>query len=226
MKAHISIAWAVAVLPGVLLAAPVRGDAKLDQRIRSAADVYQELLKEPDRGVPEALLEKCRGIAVIPHVVKGAIGYGARYGRGVISHRDSSGAWSPPSFLTLTGGSIGLQIGGQSSDVVLFFMTDHGVRSLIGSKFTLGGTASVAAGPVGRSAEASTDLKLDAEIYSYAKAKGLFAGVSLEGARLAPDEKANGAYYGTPVTAEGLLFGSTTPTLPASATVFLHVLPK
>lgn len=217
---------AALVLPALLLATPARTpDAKLAERVRDASAVYQELLKEPDRAVPETLLANARGIAVIPHVIKGALGYGARYGRGVISCRDSSGAWSPISFVTLTGGSIGFQIGGQSSDVVLFFMTDRGARSLIGSKFTLGGSASVAAGPVGRTGEASTDVKLNAEIYSYAKAKGLFAGVSLEGARLAPDEKANAQYYGAPATAQALLFEHRSPRRPAEAEAFLNVLP-
>jgi lipid-binding SYLF domain-containing protein len=213
------------LLVALTIASPAAGQANLGERVRNAAEVYRELLHEPDRGVPTALLQQCRCVAVIPHVVKGAIGYGARYGRGVISCRDSTGGWSPISFVTLTGGSLGLQIGGESSDVVLFFMTERGARSLISSKFTLGGKASVAAGPAGRSAEASTDVKLNAEIYSYAKAKGLFAGVSLEGARLAPDEKANGQYYGAPVTARTLLFGLSTVELPPEAREFLNALP-
>jgi lipid-binding SYLF domain-containing protein len=207
------------------LASPALGDPKLEQRVRTATDIYRELLKEPDRGVPHALLERCRCIAVVPHVIKGALGFGARYGRGVISCRDSSGRWSPISFITLTGGSFGFQVGGESSDFVIFFMTDRGARSLISSKFTLGGKASVAAGPVGRSAEASTDIKLDAEIYSYAKAKGLFAGISLEGARLAPDENANERYYGEPASAKSLLFGKQAPKIPSEAQEFLSALP-
>jgi len=221
-----SIRWAVLLLPALTLASPALGDARLEQRVRNANEVYRELLQEPDRGVPQALLERCRCIAVIPHVIKGAIGYGARYGRGVISCRDSAGAWSPISFVTLTGGSVGFQIGGESSDFVLFFMTERGARSLISSKFTLGGKASVAAGPVGRSAEASTDLKLDAEIYSYAKAKGLFAGISLEGARLAPDEKANEQYYGVPASARWLLFGHDRPHNPPEAAELLSAFPE
>ena len=133
--------------------------------------------------------------------------------------------WSPISFVTLAGGSFGLQLGGESSDFVLFFMNDRGVRSMIASKFTLGGKASIAAGPVGRSAEASTDVRLDAEIYSYAKAKGLFAGISLEGARLAPDEKANAEYYGKPATAQALLFDHHAPRMPAEEQAFLKSLP-
>ncbi|HET7226714.1 MAG TPA: lipid-binding SYLF domain-containing protein [Candidatus Eisenbacteria bacterium] len=219
---------AAALLLAAMLATAAAADTqvgKLDERVRRATEVYRELLKEPDRSVPQALLDKARCVAVIPHVIKGAIGYGARYGRGVISCRDSSGVWSPPCFITLTGGSVGFQIGGESSDIVLFFMTDHGARSLIESKFTLGGKASVAAGPVGRSAEASTDVKLDAEIYSYAKSKGLFAGVSLEGARLAPDDKANAEYYGAPTSARALLFGHRAPKAPPEAREFLDALP-
>jgi lipid-binding SYLF domain-containing protein len=210
----------------MVLAPPALADARLEQRVRNATEVYRELFKEPDREVPRALLERCRCIAVIPHVIKGAVGYGARYGRGVISCRDSTGKWSPISFVTLTGGSVGFQIGGESSDYVLFFMTDRGARSLISSKFTLGGKASVAAGPVGRSAEGSTDLRLDAEIYSYAKAKGLFAGISLEGARLAPDEKANEQYYGVPASARWLLFGRERPHSPPEAEELLSAFPQ
>jgi lipid-binding SYLF domain-containing protein len=208
------------------VAAPDPGVAKLDERLRLSTEVYQELLTSPDRSVPEALRDACRCIAVIPHAVKGAFGYGARYGQGVISCRNAEGAWSPPSFLKLAGGSVGFQIGAESSDVVLFFMTDRSARSLLESKFTLGGKASVAAGPVGRSAEASTDLRLDAEIYSYAKSKGLFAGISLEGARLAPDAKLNQTFYGAPVTASALLFDHEAPRVPESARRFLDVLPE
>lgn len=219
------IRWIVALMPLLMLAAPALADAKLDERVRNATEIYRELLKEPDRGVPEALLAKARAIAVIPHVLQGAIGYGGRFGRGVITCREPGGAWSPISFVTLAGGSIGFQLGGESADVVLFFMTDRGVRSMISSKFTLGGKASVAAGPMGRSAEASTDVRLDAEIYSYAKAKGLFAGISIEGARLAPDEKSNAAYYGKKTTAETLLFAHQAPTNPAAVQDFLKTLP-
>ena len=223
---HTAIRWSAALLTALTLAAPAFADDKLAQRVQTAREVYTELLKEPDRGVPEALLQNCRCIAIMPRVLKGAIGYGARHGKGVISCRDSSGHWSPLSFITLTGGSIGLQFGGESSDFVLFFMTERGARSLISSRFTLGGKASVAAGPVGRSAEASTDLKLDAEIYSYAKAKGLFAGISLEGARLAPDERANQEYYGQPASARWLLFEHAHPRLPAEAQELLSQFPK
>ena len=124
--------------------------------------------------MPEALLKGCKGIAIFPHVVKGAFTVGARYGKGVVVCRDSAGCWSPPAFFTLVGGSVGWQIGAEATDVVLVFMTTRGTRSLLESQFTLGGSLSVAAGPIGRSAEASTDAKFNAEIYSYAKSKGAY----------------------------------------------------
>jgi lipid-binding SYLF domain-containing protein len=201
-------------------------DTKLDQKLKDATAVYHELLSTPDRGVPEALLKKCRCIAVIPHVLKGAFVYGARYGTGVMSCRNAEGKWSPPCFVGITGGSWGLQIGGESSDLVLFFMSERGARSLMtSSKITLGGKASVAAGPFGRSGEASTDLKLDAEIYTYAKSKGLFAGLSIEGARLAADRKSNAQYYGRSVSVKQLLFEHWAPRVPEEAAEFRKALP-
>ncbi len=176
--------------------------------------------------MPEALLKNCRCIAVIPHEIKGAFVYGARHGTGVMSCREARGKWSPPCFVGITGGSWGLQIGGESSDLVLFFMSERGARSLMtSSKVTLGGKASVAAGPFGRSGEASTDLKLNAEIYTYAKSKGLFAGLSIEGARLAADKKSNAQYYGQPVTVQQVLFEQRAPTVPEEAQEFRKALP-
>ena len=217
------------VIAAVGLACPAfaaETDIKLDQKLKDATAVYHELLSTPDRGVPQALLKNCRCIAVIPHVLKGAFVYGARYGTGVMSCRDAGGKWSPPCFVGITGGSWGLQVGGESSDLVLFFMSERGARSLMtGTKITLGGDASVAAGPFGRSGEASTDLKLNAEIYSYAKSMGLFAGLSLEGARLAADKKSNAQYYGQPVTVKQLLFEHSAPRVPEEALEFRKALP-
>lgn len=201
-------------------------ETRLDQRLQDAATVYHELLATPDRGVPEALLEKCQCIAVIPHVVKVAFVFGGRFGTGVMSCRDTAGEWGPPSFVSITGGSWGLQFGGESSDLVLFFTSTRGARSLMtSSKITLGGKVSVAAGPFGRSGEASTDLKLNAEIYTYAKSKGLFAGLSIEGARLAADGKSNALYYGEPVTVKQLLFEHKAPRVPAEAEAFRKAFP-
>jgi len=200
--------------------------AKFDQKLENATSVFQELLTAPDRGVPEALLSNCKCVAVIPHAVKGALVYGARFGSGVMSCRNEAGKWSPPSFVGLTGGSFGLQAGAETSDLVLFFMSERGARSLMtSSKITLGGQAGVAAGPVGRSVEANTDLKLDAEIYTYAKSKGLFAGVALTGARLSADKKTNREFYGTSVTLKQLIFEHKAPKVPQSARQFMSALP-
>ncbi len=221
--------WGWGLLIAVISLSPAHAadaDAKLDQRLTDATAVYHELLSIPDRGVPEALLKNCRCIAVIPHVLKGAFVVGGRFGRGVMSCRNAEGHWSPPSFVTITGGSWGLQIGGESSDLVLFFMTERGARSLMtSSQVTLGGKASVAAGPFGRSGEASTDLKLNAEIYTYARSKGLFAGLSVEGARLSADKKSNAQYYGRPVSVRELLFDPNAPQTSGAADVFRTALP-
>jgi SH3 domain-containing YSC84-like protein 1 len=219
----------VALVAAIGLASPAFTavtDAKLDQKLKDASAVYHELLSTPDRGVPEALLKNCRAIAVIPNVLKGALVYGARHGTGVMFVRDAGGKWSPPCFVGITGASWGLQIGGESSDLVLFFMSERGARSLMtSSKITLGGQASVAAGPFGRSGEASTDLKLTAEIYTYAKSKGLFAGLSIAGARLAEDKKSNAQYYGRPVTVKQLLFEHKAPRVTGEAEEFRKALP-
>jgi SH3 domain-containing YSC84-like protein 1 len=221
-------AW-LALVTAVAMTGPAYAgpspDARLDQRLQDATAVYRELLASPDRGVPEALLRDADCIAVFPHVIKGAMVYGARHGTGVMSCRSGNG-WGPPSFVTLTGGSWGLQIGGESSDLVVFFMTERGARSLMtSSQITLGGKASVAAGPVGRTGEASTDLKLDAEVYTYAKTKGLFAGLSIEGARLSADQRSNARYYGRNVTAKQLLFENKAVRVPAPADAFRKALP-
>jgi lipid-binding SYLF domain-containing protein len=222
------LSFLIAIITIVALASgPARAADKLEQKLIDAKNAYQELLSTPDRGVPEQLLKGAKCIAVIPGSLKAALGYGARFGRGVMSCRDESGAWSPPSFVTLTGGSAGLQIGAESTDLVLFFRTERGARSLLkSSKITLGGKMSVAAGPVGRSGEAATDIKLNAEILSYARSKGLFAGVSIEGARFAGDNKSNAAYYGSHVTLKQLLFEHKAPRVPAEAEEFRKALPS
>src|SRR5262245_38172895 len=193
-------------------------------RVLKARDVYTEFVNSKDKNVPQGLRDKAKAIAVFPKVTKAALGIGGRYGKGVVSFHGQNG-WSPPAFLTMTGGSWGLQIGVESADVILYFMTDESVRSLLSSKFTLGGKAGVAAGPVGRTAEADTDLKLNAEIYSYARSKGLFAGVSLEGARVAPDDESATAFYGQKVSREAILFRGEVPNHPPAADAFVQVLP-
>jgi len=214
----------LALTPSTAASAPAGGEPEA-QRLRDARRAFQEIRQIPDAEIPNQLLEGCKCVAVFPGVVKGAFGWGARLGRGVISCRDSGGHWSPPSFLTLGGGSFGFQIGVEKADVVLFFITERGARSMVESQFTLGAKGSLAAGPVGRSAEAATDVKLDAEIYSYARSKGLFAGISLEGARVSTDRNAIRRFYGTDVDPKEILFSHKVPTHPAAAQKFLEVLP-
>ncbi len=207
-----------------LLAAPLAAGPDLPKKVANARLAFLELLETPDRGVPKRLLDDCKCIAILPNVIKGAFGWGGKHGRGVLACRHEGG-WSPPIFVTLTGGSFGFQIGAQSTDVVLFFMTTRSVRSLLESRFTLGGDVSVAAGPLGRSAEAATDLKLKAEIYSYAKARGLFAGISLAGSRLAPYQKGINRYYGQRLWPDKILFEGEAPRLPTEARELIRALP-
>jgi lipid-binding SYLF domain-containing protein len=178
-------------------------DARADQ----ASRVLAEILKIPEESIPEKLLTEAQAIAVIPDVVKVGFVVGGRRGRGLIAVRGADGTWSNPSFITLTGGSLGFQAGVQSADVVLVFRSARGVDSIVNGKFTLGGDASVAAGPVGRSAQASTDEQLKAEIYSYSRARGLFAGVSLDGTALRIDNKSNQKVYGNGTTPRAIFEG-------------------
>jgi lipid-binding SYLF domain-containing protein len=212
-------------LAGPAMASSSEDVEKQDKKVVDATAVYHELIVASDRSVPRQLLENCKCVAVLPNVFKAAIGYGARHGSGVMSCRTADG-WSAPAFVNITGGSVGMQLGAESSDLVLFFMNDRGARSLVnGSRITLGGKASVAAGPFGRSGEAATNLELRAEIYSYARSKGLFAGISLEGARLAPNADYIAEYYGPDVTYKQLLFGARPANVPEAAETFRTTLP-
>jgi lipid-binding SYLF domain-containing protein len=172
------------------------GDAPGAVRIAESIRVLADLVDIPEEGLPSKLLDKCYGLAVIPGVVKAAYGFGGQYGRGLIVVKNEQGEWSNPVFISLIGGSIGWQIGVQKSDVILVFKTRRGIDNVVKGDLTLGADIGVAAGPVGRSAEASTDLELKAEIYSYSKSRGLFAGISIKGATLQADEDANQAFYG------------------------------
>ena len=229
MRTTALAAAAILSIAAVCLAAPVRADAPGTREARRLADAraaYLALFEvEEAKEVPGPLLEGCRCVAVFPGVVKGALGWGGRRGSGVFTCRDSAGVWSPPAFMTLTGGSVGFQIGVEKADVVLFVMDAKSAEALADGEFTVGAKGSIAAGPVGRTAEGATDLRLDAEIYSYARSRGLFAGISLEGAHLGHDGKAIERFYGKPVAPRALLFGSPGVETPAAARAFLEVLP-
>ena len=188
-------------------------------RTNKATQVFKEIMNTPDQGIPQELLESAKCIAIIPGDVKFAFIFGGNYGRGLATCRTSHG-WSAPMFLAIEGGSVGYQIGGSSTDIVMLFMNDHALKSLLSDKFKLGADASVAAGPVGRSAAAGTDLKLDAEILSYSRSKGLFAGVSLNGAVVQADKSGDEAMYGHDVNRHEILSGKVA--VPESAQALLH----
>ena len=168
------------------------------ERIEKAIAAFQDILslEKPEERLPGKLLEKAQGIAIIPGVIKAAWGVGGQWGRGIVVVRDKDGRWSDPLFISLVGGSVGFQIGVQKSDIILVFKNRKNIEQVASGKLTLGADASVAAGPVGRQAEAATDWEMQSEIYSYAKSKGLFAGVSIKGAAMQFDDDANSAFYG------------------------------
>jgi len=198
-----------------LLPARARAADKQGEKIDAAVKVMQQIMAVPEKGIPPTLLNNAYGIAVIPGVIKAGFIVGGRYGTGILSVREKGGQWSPPSFISLYGGSIGWQIGASSTDIILVFKTARSVEGIMHGKFTLGGDAAVAAGPVGRSAEAATDVQLKAEIYSYSRSRGIFAGISLEGADLKIDESDNAEFYGQAgISARDILAGRVPRTPP------------
>lgn len=212
----------------LISALPVMGadkEEKIDDRINQSANVLKEILGMPD-GIPKDLLNKSYCLVIFPSVKKAAFIVGGSYGRGLITcrkGRDFAGSWSAPAMFALEAGSVGFQIGGQATDFVLLVMNDSGARSVMSSKVKLGGDASVAAGPVGRDAAAATDIVLKAEILSYSRAQGLFAGVSLEGSTLRSDDGANRRLYGKELSAREIVReGKVAP--PASASRLLAIL--
>lgn len=203
------------------------GQNKEQARLENCGVVMQEILDVPDN-IPQELLEKAECVVVIPSMTKVAVGVGASYGRGAMVCRTGktfNGSWGAPAMYALDGGSIGVQLGGESTDVVLLVMNDRGVDALLNSKVKLGGNASAAAGPKGRNIEASTDASMRAEILSYSRSRGLFAGVSLEGASLRPDDDATEQVYGRKMTARHIVTG-TGISVPASGRHFVDVLEK
>jgi lipid-binding SYLF domain-containing protein len=192
-------------------------EATID-RMDHAGRVLHEVMAAPDRGIPEEVLEHAKCIAVVPHMLKGGFVFGAENGRGVATCRTASG-WSAPAFFTITGGSWGLQIGVEGVDLVMVIQNEEGMRHLINSNFELGGDASAAAGPVGRHASADTDWKLNTEVLTYSRAKGLFAGLTLTGAAIRRDNDSTEAIYGRDVSTRHILDGG--EVVPASASPFL-----
>ncbi|HKY04131.1 MAG TPA: lipid-binding SYLF domain-containing protein [Blastocatellia bacterium] len=184
------------------------------KRLARATEVFQEIMRTPDKGIPGDLLDKAECVAIVPGMKKGGLGIGGRYGKGVVMCRQSNRSWSAPSFLTVEGGSIGLQIGFQQIDLVMLVMNREGMEKLVGDKFTVGADASAAAGPVGRQASAETNIRMDAQILTYSRAKGLFAGVTLNGAVVKQDRDDNRDFYGKEMDARAILFQGTVPMPP------------
>jgi SH3 domain-containing YSC84-like protein 1 len=186
------------------------------RRVERSAEVFQEIMAAPDKGIPEDLLAKAHCVVIVPDLKKGAFIVGAKYGKGVVTCRTADGKWSAPASIRVEGGSVGFQIGGEVTDVVMLVMNQRGMDKLLGDKFTLGGEGEVAAGPVGRAASAQTDAKMTAEMLSYSRNKGLFAGISLTGATLRPDLKDNEELYGKPLSNREILTSKTAPPPAAS----------
>jgi len=206
---------AVTILMALASLTAVASDREDDvNRTQKAAQVFREIMNTPDQGIPSNLLESAKCIAIIPGDKKFAFVFGGSYGRGIATCRTEHG-WSAPMFVAIDGGSVGYQIGGSSTDLVMLFMNDHALQSLMSDKFKLGADASVAAGPVGRNAAAGTDLKLNAEILSYSRSKGVFAGVSLDGAVMQADKSGDRSMYGDDVNRHEILDGKVA--VPASA---------
>jgi lipid-binding SYLF domain-containing protein len=191
----------------LLPAAAVHAEDPPLVRAQNAVRVLREIMQAPDKAVPQDLLKNAKAIAVIPDMVKAGLIFGGRRGEGLISVKSPDGTWSNPSFITLTGGSVGFQAGVSSTDVILVFRTQRGVDSIVNGKFTIGADAAAAAGPVGRTATAATDSQMKAEIYSYSRSRGLFAGVALDGSVLRIDYDANAAAYGAGITPRRIFEG-------------------
>jgi lipid-binding SYLF domain-containing protein len=185
-------------------------DNSPEKHIRESAAVLSEIMNAKDNGIPEDLLQKAYCVGVIPNLKRAGFIVGAKYGKGIVTCRNGNG-WSAPEIARIEGGSIGLQIGAGETDVVFIVMNERGMEKLMRDKFTLGGDASVMAGPVGRSAQAATDAEMHADILAYSRSRGIFAGISLEGATLRPDNDDDRALYGSNVTPQDILHGRVMP---------------
>jgi lipid-binding SYLF domain-containing protein len=223
MKRFLAVCLLLCVASAAWAAESDDDENKAEDRIKAAANVLDEIQSAPDQGVPEEVLGSAECVAIVPSMLKGGFIVGARYGRGVASCRTPKG-WSAPAFFSVQGGSIGLQIGGQAVDLVMLIMNQDGMRNLLSSKFKLGADASVAAGPVGRHAGADTDWKLRAQVLSYSRARGAFAGLELSGAAIKQDKDSTREFYGRMVPFKTALTG--TIDAPANAYPLLSTLAK
>ncbi len=214
-----------AALMAAFGAVQLRADQTPQERIQAATEVFSEIMSAPDKGIPQDLLDKAHCIVIVPGLKKGAFIVGAKYGRGFVSCRANGGrGWSAPGAVRVEGGSLGFQIGASETDVVLLVMNARGADRLLSSQFTLGGEGEVAAGPVGRSATAQTDASMRAEVLSWSRSRGVFAGISLQGATLREDLDANQVLYGKRLENRDIVKQGVTP--PPAASSLLNVLSK
>jgi lipid-binding SYLF domain-containing protein len=195
----------------------------INKRITKAAEVLNEIMGTPDKAIPDKVMDKAKCLAVVPSVVKIAVGFGGEHGKGVVTCRTAKG-WSAPAPITITGGSWGLQLGGQAIDLVMVVMNDQGMQHLLSSKFKIGADASAAAGPVGRTAAADTDVSMHAEVLTYSRARGIFAGIDLSGAVVKQDKDETALLYGKVIAFEDILGGKVPA--PAAAQPFLAAVRK
>jgi SH3 domain-containing YSC84-like protein 1 len=201
----VSLICMLVLQPGVSAAITFQ---ELDTRILDCDLVLKSALEMPDRGIPKDLIQRCRGLAIFPAVLRVGLVLGVSFGSGIVLRRDEkTGQWSRPAFFTIRGGSVGVQAGAQATDLILLVMNEEGVEGLLEDKFTLGADVAVAAGPVGRQASAETSVRLDSGILSYSRSKGLFAGLALKGAALESDTEANEIYHGKGITAQDVFYG-------------------
>lgn len=216
-----SIVVVVLALAGTLAAGGVSAAQNEDERLQAAIDVLRQLDEIPESKVPPSLLSQAHAVAIIPNVIKGAFFVGGRFGKGVLVVRGDDGDWSNPAFMKITGGSLGWQVGAQSTDIFLVFKSPRGVERLTSGSLTLGADASVAAGPVGRETSAATDLQFQAEVYTYSRSRGLFAGVALDGSKLDIDTPANESFYAIDGIGAEQIFSDPSLNAPASAREFV-----
>jgi lipid-binding SYLF domain-containing protein len=201
-------------------------DTRQEARLETATRVLTELMMMPEQNIPSWLLERAHAVAVIPAVIKVGLGIGGRRGKGVLVVRKDNGEWSNPVFVNLTGGSFGFQVGVQSTDVVLVFVSRQSIEGIVGGKVTLGADASVAAGPVGRQSSAATDVGLTAQVYSYSRASGLFAGVALDGSAMTIDNKSNESFYSRSGVLASEIIRADAPAAPTPAPEFIAALQR
>lgn len=214
----------IATLLALIFTSSASAATREEERVADATDVLDQLLRIPEKTIPPTLLARAYAVAVIPNVRKAAFGLGVRRGKGILVVRQGDNSWSNPAFVTLTGGSIGWQVGAQSTDIILVFKSRKSVDGIANGKLTLGADASVAAGPVGRHTSIATDIVFEAEVFSYSRSRGLFAGVAVEGAGVTMDRKANAAFYASASMTPEKIFASSPNIAPDSANKFVQLL--